>query len=134
MANAILKNMGFHHVALKCKDLNKSLAMYGALGLTEVARWGEGAGTIVMMDMGNGDIIEFFANGSDEFSEKGKWQHFAVWVDNVEEAYNVALAAGFTPVSAPKEMVLPAIPTPMPIQGAFVKGPDGEDLEFFKKL
>ena len=61
MANEILKNMGFHHVALKCKDLNKSLAMYGALGLTEVARWGEGAGTIVMMDMGNGDIIEFFA-------------------------------------------------------------------------
>ena len=134
MANTILKNMGFHHVALKCKDLEKSLTMYRALGMVEVARWGEGAGTIVMMDMGNGDIIEFFANGSDEFSEKGKWQHFAVWVDDVEEAYRVALAAGFTPVSAPKEMTLPSTPTPMPIQGAFVKGPDMEDLEFFKKL
>lgn len=134
MANNILPGMGFHHVALKCKDLEKSLTMYGALGLTEVARWGEGEGTIVMMDMGNGAIIEFFANGSDEFSEKGKWQHFALWVDDVELAYNTALEAGFISVSAPKKMTLPSQPAPMNIWGAFVKGPDGEDLEFFKKL
>ena len=134
MANNILPGMGFHHVALKCKDLEKSLSMYGALGLTEVARWGEGEGTIVMMDMGNGAIIEFFANGSDEFSEKGKWQHFALWVDDVELAYNTALAAGFVSVSAPNKMTLPSRPAPMNIWGAFVKGPDGEDLEFFKKL
>ncbi|MBO5110132.1 MAG: VOC family protein [Clostridia bacterium] len=134
MGNSIIKNMGFHHVALKCKDMEKSLAMYSALGLTEVARWGEGAGEIVMMDMGNGAIIEFFANGSDEFSEKGKWEHFAVSVDNVAEAYQVALDAGFTSVSAPNAFTLPAKPAPMPIEGAFVKGPDGEVLEFFKKL
>jgi catechol 2,3-dioxygenase-like lactoylglutathione lyase family enzyme len=134
MANEIIKGMGFHHVALKCKDLDKSLAMYGALGLTEVARWGEGSGVIVMMDVGNGDIIEFFANGSDEFSEKGKWQHFALRVDDVEQAYRTALAAGFASVSAPNSFTLPSTPTPMTIWGAFVKGPDGEELEFFKKL
>ena len=134
MANDIVKGMGFHHVALKCKDLDKSLAMYRALGLTEVARWGEGSGVIVMMDVGNGDIMEFFANGSDEFSEKGKWQHFALRVDDVEQAYRTALAAGFAPVSAPNSFTLPSTPTPMTICGAFVKGPDGEDLEFFKKL
>ena len=28
MANKVIEGMGFHHIALKCKDIEKSLAMY----------------------------------------------------------------------------------------------------------
>jgi catechol 2,3-dioxygenase-like lactoylglutathione lyase family enzyme len=31
MANEVIKGMGFHHIALKCKDIEKSLQMYKAL-------------------------------------------------------------------------------------------------------
>lgn len=126
--------MGFHHVALKCSDIDKSLAMYRALGMTEVVRWGEGEKLVVMLDIGDGGRIELFANGSDEFAENGKWQHFALKVDDVDAMYASALAAGFEPHIAPKTVPLPSTPPDVTINVAFVKGPDGEQLEFFRQL
>lgn len=134
MANETIRGMGFHHVALKCEDLNKSLAMYQALGMKEIVRWGEGDGEIVMLDVGDGGRIELFANGGDEFAVNGKWQHFALGVDDVEHAYQTALAAGFLPKIAPKTVPLNAKPAPMSIYIAFVIGPDGEEVEFFKEV
>ena len=124
--------MGFHHVALKCKDIDKSLAMYRALGMTEVVRWGEGEKLIVMLDIGDGGRIELFANGSDEFAENGKWQHFAMYCDDPEAAFNKALEAGFTPLTYPKTVPLDSSPEKMSITVAFVKGNDNEQVEFFK--
>ncbi len=125
---------GFHHIALKCRDIDKSLAMYRALGMTEVIRWGEGEKLIVMLDVGDGGRIELFANGSDEFAENGKWQHFALCVDDVDKAYATALAAGFAPHILPKVVPLASMPAPVSINVAFVKGPDGEQLEFFREV
>jgi len=134
MANTVISGMRFHHIALKCRDLQKSLKMYQALGLKEVARWGEHDGEIVMLDIGDGGRLELFANGGDEFAPNGKWQHFAFGVDDVEQAYNTALAAGFLSKTAPKVVPLSAKPQPMSIQIAFVIGPDGEEVEFFKEV
>ncbi len=133
MANEILKNLGFHHIALRCRDIEKSLSMYKALGLTEKVRWGENESLIVMLDIGDGGIIELFANGGDQYAEEGKWQHFALCTDNVNEAYETALAAGFTPFIAPKTVPLESKPKKMTITCAFVKGPDGEQVEFFSE-
>ena len=33
MSDNVIKGMGFHHIALKCKDIEKSLAMYKAIGM-----------------------------------------------------------------------------------------------------
>ena len=126
--------MGVHHIALKCKDIEKSLAMYRALGMTEAVRWGEGEKLIVMLDVGDGGRIELFANGSDEFAENGKWQHFALCVDDVDAAYERAVAAGFEPHVLPKAVPLASSPEKITINVAFVKGPDGEQLEFFREL
>ena len=41
---------GFHHIGLKCADIEKSIAMYQALGMKEVMRRGEGSGRVVMLD------------------------------------------------------------------------------------
>jgi len=132
MANEIIKGMGFHHIALRCADIEKSLTMYKALGMKEEVRWGEGEKLIVMLDIGDGGHIELFANGSDEYSVKGKWNHFAMGVDNVDEAYQIALDAGFQPLIAPKFAPLESTPKKITLNVAFVTGPDGEEVEFFR--
>ena len=134
MANEKIKNIGFHHIGLKTADLEKSVKFYEALGMKEIVRWGEGEKEIIMYDLGDGGRIELFANGGDEFAEQGKWVHFAVCVEDVEHAYNVALAAGATPHIAPKVVPLDSKPEKISINIAFVKGPDGEQIEFFKQI
>lgn len=134
MANEIIAGMRFHHIGLKAADFQKSVAFYKALGLKEVVGWGEGEKEILMLDLGDGGRIELFASGGDEFSENGKWIHFAVQVEDVQKAYDTAIAAGAASHIAPKIMELVSRPDPMAIQVAFVKGPDGEQIEFFKQV
>ena len=134
MANEIIKGMGFHHIALRCADIEKSLEMYKALGMKEIVRWGEGEKLIVMLDVGDGGRIELFANGSDEYSVKGKWNHFALRVDDVDAAYQTALNAGFQQLILPKVVPLNSQPEKISINVAFVTGPDGEELEFFREV
>ena len=124
---------GFHHIALKCSNIEKSLTMYKALGMKEVMRWGEGDGLVVMLDIGDGGRMELFANGSDEFSPSGKWIHLAVSVTDVEAAYELALRNGFTSRMEPTLLPLATKPQPTPVHIAFVYGPDGEQIEFFRE-
>ena len=134
MANEIIKGMGFHHIGLKVADFAKSREMYRALGMKEICGWGEGDGEIVMFDLGDGGRIELFAGGCDHLSKEGKWLHFAMKVDDVTAAYETALAGGFTSKIAPKVVPLNSWPAPISINIAFVVGPDGEELEFFKEV
>ena len=134
MANEIIKGMGFHHIGLKAADFQKSIKFYTDLGMKEIVRWGEGEKLIVMLDVGDGGRIELFANGSDEFSENGKWQHFALCVDDVDHAFDVALKAGFEPHIYPKFAPLDSSPEKITLNLCFVKGPDNEQVEFFKQV
>ena len=124
----------FHHIGLKCADLAKSLKFYEALGLGEVVRWGEGEGEVVMLAMDDGGRIELFANGGDAYSVQGKWVHFAMGCEDVDGMYDRALAAGATPLTPPKTVPLASVPEPISIRIAFVKGPDGEEVEFFRQM
>ncbi len=134
MANQIITNMHFHHIGLKARDFEKSLRFYQALGMTCVARWESAETPIAMLDLGDGGRIELFGDGGDAFSANGKWVHFALGVDDVAAAYEKALAAGAESQSAPRDLALKAQPQDMTIRIAFVKGPDGEVIEFFKQL
>ena len=130
--NGIIKGMGFHHVALEAADFEKSLAFYKSLGIEEVARWGTPEKTIAMLDIGDGGKIEIFSDGGEKYSEMGKWVHFALSVDDVDSAYKLAIKAGAEPMMEPKTVPLNSQPENMTIRIAFVKGPDKEQLEFFK--
>ncbi len=134
MANEKIPGLGFHHIGLKAADFERSKAFYLALGMKEMVCWGEGKGRIAMFDIGNGDRIELFASGGDMFSENGKFIHFAMTVEDVDAAYETALAAGAEPLTPPKTVDLASTPYLMSIRIAFVKGPDGEQLEFFKQV
>ena len=125
---------GFHHVALKASDFDRSVAFYKALGLTERVRWGEGDHRAVMLDMGDGGCIEIFAGGEDRARTDERFLHLAFRVDDVDFAFNTATAAGATvkyePYEACPDGAVPAIR----MRIAFVYGPDGELLEFFKEI
>ena len=131
--NEIIKGMEFHHIALEANDFEKTLEFYKALGMKEVSRWGTPEKTIAMLDVGDGGIIEIFSDGSDEaFAVNGKWAHFALGVDDVDAAYEVAIKAGGISKIEPKSVPLDAIPEKKTIRIAFVYGPSGEEVEFFK--
>ena len=132
--NNIINGMGFHHIGLKVANLAKSKEMYKALGMTEVVAWGEGDEEIVMFDLGDGGRLELFAGGGDHLAKNGKWLHFAMKADDVAAAYETALKAGFLPLTPPKIVSLDSRPEKISIQVAFVVGPDGEELEFFKQV
>lgn len=122
-------------MALRTTDLEKSLAFYKALGMEEIVRWGEGAQEIVMLDIGDGGRLELFANRGIDYPAEGRWQHFAINADDVPAAYELALSLGAKPHTAPKIVPLDdARPAPIAIQVAFVEGPDGEQVEFFKQV
>ena len=134
MANEIIKGMGFHHIGLKAKDFNKSCEFYKALGLKEVVGWCDPVKEINMFDLGDGGMIELFSDGGDDYSENGKWVHFALGVEDPAAAYEHALSIGATSMIAPKVVDLDSKPYKMSIWIAFVKGPDGEQIEFFKRV
>ena len=132
--NNIVKGMGFHHIALRCKDFDKSIAFYQALGCSVTESWGDSVNRAAMLDIGDGGRIELFNRGALEKTESdtqsGEWLHLALACDDPDAAFAAAVAAGATVKAAPYDTVL-ASENPMPIRIAFVYGLDGEVLEFF---
>lgn len=126
--------LGFHHIALKCKDFEKSIAFYKALGLTEYARWGNPERRIILMNLPGGGMMELFSDGGDMYPEEGKYVHLALASTDVEGDYERALKAGATPHIAPKTVELESTPVLLTLHLAFVKGPDGEQVEFIESF
>ena len=133
MANKKIPNIGVHHLALSALDFDKTIKFYTeGLGFEVVSEWGEGAGRAAMLDIGNGSHFEIFAGGNANETKDAKFVHFAFATSNPDVAYKNALAGGAVSQAEPKD-VIGVIPN-MSVRIAFVKGPDGEVLEFFKVL
>ncbi|MCH5183248.1 MAG: VOC family protein [Oscillospiraceae bacterium] len=132
--NEIIKGMGFHHIALRCKDIDKSIEFYKAIGCVVTTVWGTPPHHSAMVDIGDGGRIELFSGGVEETTESdtrsGEWLHLAVTSDDPDAAFATAIAAGATEKFAPYDAMLSSDP-PMPLRIAFVYGPDKEVIEFF---
>ena len=140
MSNDIIKGLVYAHMAIAAKDFDKSLTFYKALGMKVYTQWGEGDSRIALLDTGNGDLVELFAQpdlNTDKMAtpaDGNPFLHFAFSAQNVDEAYRIALEAGATPLKPPMEMPLKSHPVCLTLRIAFVKGPSGEELEFFKTV
>ena len=140
MSNDIIKGLGYAHMAIAAKDFDKSLAFYLALGLKVYTQWGEGDSRIALLDMGDGSLVELFAKPAlctdkvADVTDGNPFLHFAFAAQNVDEAYRIALEAGAQPVKPPAEIPLDSHPLRLTLRVAFVRGPSGEELEFFKTV
>ena len=129
-----MKTLGFHHVAIKCQDLDKSIAFYGAFGMTVERTWGEGDSRACMVSVGNGNYLELFAGGAKGDKPEGFVIHFAIRVDDTQAMFDLALKQGAEVVKPVTALTIPSKPEALPVTLAFVKGPDGEIIEFFQVM
>jgi len=132
MPNEKIPGAGTHHIAVASADFDRSVKFYTeGLGMAPVAFWGEGSGRAALLDIGDGTHVEIFANGTAQTQENAKLVHFAIKTTDPDKAFEAALAAGAREQTAPFSTAIPCEP-PMPVRIAFVRGPDGEVLEFFR--
>ena len=137
MSNKKISGCTFHHVALQTSDFEKSLRFYTeGLGFEVYKTFTASMGKkVALIDIGEGSYFELFSDGEvkeDKRDYAGRYFHLALKVDNAFEAYKRAVEYGGEEMGkAPREMELPTEP-PMPVVIGFIKGPDGEELEFFQ--
>ncbi len=123
---------GFHHLAMKTADFDKSVKFYTeGLGFEKSISWGEGDSRAVMLDTGDGNFFELFAGGTPDEKPEGALLHVAFRTDNCDMALNQAITAGARVTMEPTDVDIKSDPV-TPVRIAFCKGPDGELIEFFQ--
>ena len=130
--NPFLGDGGIHHVALRVADLEKSLAFYiDVLGCVEKVRWNESPKRIVLLDLGNGSYIELFENGQNKPKADDAFWHIALRVADADAAFKRCRDAECESYVEPKSLENLG-GKGINVRLAFVKGPDGELIEFFQ--
>lgn len=131
-----LKKKGIHHVCLRVSNLHETAAFYrSAFDAELVAEWGtEGKEDhAFILDLGTGDFLEIF--GSTEPFSLGKWQHVAIWTDDMEASYKKAVAGGAVINTQP---AISHIPTRsgqiVHMKYGFLTAPGGEIVELIQDM
>jgi len=128
MANA----RGIHHIAIHAVDFDRTVAFYkNVLGCTHDMCWGEPGSRAIMLHIGS-SRFEVFENGCEDAPE-GAWCHLALDVEDTDAIYSAALAAGCKVHMEPKSLTISG-DIDRPVRIAFVKGFNGEIIEFFQTL
>ncbi len=131
--NQTIGGGGFHHVAIRAHDFDASVKFYTeALGFTEKIAWGEGDGRAIMLDTGDGNYLEIFANAKPGEKPEGSIIHFALRTSDADGAIERARTAGANVTVEPKDVEIQSRPQPTPVRLAFFEGPDGETIELFQ--
>lgn len=131
-----LKQKGIHHVCLRVSDLLKTASFYqNAFDASLVAEWGEDGREdhAFILDLGTGDFLEIF--GTSQPFSLGKWQHVAIWTDDMDAAFERAIANGATVHQAP---AISHIPTRsgqiVHMKYGFLLAPGGELVELIQDV
>lgn len=130
------KRKGIHHVCLRVPDLLTTARFYqDAFDAELVCEWGADGKDdhAFILDLGSGDFLEIF--GTSESFSLGKWQHVAIWTDNMEEDYKKALNCGAKIATQP---AISHIPTregqTVHMKYGFLEAPGGEIVELIQDI
>ena len=128
--NTVLSGSGFHHIALRAVDFDRSLAFYrDGLRFPIGHSWGEGDGRIALLDLGDNNYLELFASAPGQSCEpNGRFFHLALRSLDVDADIAHVRALGCTITVEPKSVEVNG----KTIRVGFFLGPDGEVLEFFQ--
>jgi glyoxylase I family protein len=139
--NAVIGGGGFHHIAIRAYDYDKTIAFYEGLGFRQHHTWGTDEratggkdSRAVMMDVGDGNYLEVFAGRVGDPNEElpeGGLLHFALRTTATDVALEKARALGATVTMEPRRVMPPNSATPIEFWIAFVQGFNGEIIEFF---
>lgn len=131
--NGNIAGGGIHHVALRVSDFDTSRTFYAdGLGMKEVHAWGETGKRALMLDTGDGSILEIFEGRPMPADVEGSYLHIALRTTDCDAAIEAARTAGATITVEPKDVDIPSNPE-YKVRIAFFKGPDGEILELFQE-
>jgi len=132
--NRVLGGGGFHHVAMRVGDFDRSYRFYTeGLGFVETFAWDSRGNRAAMLDAGDGNYLELFAGGEPIANPSSPMLHFALRTADCDAAIERARAAGAVVTVEPKDVDIPAQPRPYPVRIAFCQGPDGELIELFQE-
>jgi glyoxylase I family protein len=127
------KVRGFHHVAIRAFDFDATVRFYeAAIGCVRRFGWGADGSRAALMDVGDGNYVEIFAGRAAGEVPEGGVIHFALRTDDTDVAYARAVAGGATPMIEPKDASPGNADRPITFRVAFVRGLDGEIIEFFQ--
>ena len=131
--NTKIPGCGWHHIAIRTNDWDKSIAFYcEGLGFAENIGWGEAPKRAVMLDTGDGNYLEIFERAAaPTLSGEPNLLHLCLRTDDCAKAVETARSAG---AEVTMEAKVPDALTQIGLETmiAFVKGPDGEIIEFFQ--
>jgi len=124
------KHLG--HIAVRVKDLKRSLDFYGRLGLREMTRLLDDKGEpwIVYLRINDDQYLELFPGGVGEWSPKGMGVgvfHICLTVEDLDKA-EAALAANGVKLSRPRKAERGVDGN----RGMWIEDPDGNQIEIME--
>ena len=128
---AYMECRGYHHIGLWVSDTERSLKFYRDVLGGKIKHSFTLAGLdklIYLVDIG-GAVVEIIQRGNGEEEQNARWAHIALEVSDTNAAYSLAMSGGAISHSEPEDIML----KDKLARIAFVKGPDGEMIEFFEE-
>jgi catechol 2,3-dioxygenase-like lactoylglutathione lyase family enzyme len=135
MNNPVLGNGGVHHVCIKTRDWDRTMAFYQkVLGCTEKLAWRAAPQRAAMLDTGGGNYIEVFEDLGYTPQPDGAILHVALRTSRLDAVAVRVREFGATITVEPKDVTIASTngAGPVPIRIFFCEGPSGEVLEFFQ--
>lgn len=126
---------GFHHVCLKTRDWDRTMAFYkDTLGFVEKITWSAAPQRKAMLNAGDGNYLEVFEDLDYPFAPNGAVFHFALRTTHLDEVAARVRATGAKITMEPKDVTIATTNAhvPVPIRIFFCEGPSGEVIEFFQ--